>query len=186
MAITNIPDVLWGDGSDNMGGIQTELAWARVTDFTTTGIPTPSTLSAATSLSQLASFSTAPTFKSGKGWKRFYCTEDAGMVEVTQQGELDGKSFLNKIKLTHPGGTAELLGFARLTNNAGMVWTAKDAEGLNRMVGNKQYPAKVVANNHSTTETAAGRKALTFEVQCSSPYPAPVVTFSLDYENSLS
>ncbi len=186
MPITNIPDVLWGDGSDNMGGIQTELAWARVTDFTEAGIPTPTTLSSATTLDQLASISTLPTFNSGKGWKRMYCTEDAGMVECMQQGELDGKSFLNKIKLTHPGGTAKLLGFARLTNNAGMVWVAKDAEGLKRMVGSRQYPAKVVANNHTTTETAAGRKALTYEVQCSSPFPAPVVTFNLEHENSLS
>jgi hypothetical protein len=186
MTISALPDVLWNDGDDNMGGIQTTAYYARISDFTSTGIQVPSTLSSATTLAQLATVSVAHTFKSGKGFKRFYCTEDAGMVEVTQQGELDGKSFLNKIKLTHPGGSATLLGFQRLFNNAGMMWLAKDAEGLTRQVGNQQYPAKVVANNHTTTETAAGRKALTLEVQHSSPYPAPVYTASIEFENSAS
>jgi hypothetical protein len=100
------------------------------------------------------------------------------------QGELDGKSWITKIKLFFPGGRAQVTGFLRYIQNAGMYFIGVDAEGYKRMVGSEHYPAKMLASTITTTETAAGRKGATIEAQCSSPYPAPIVTASLELENS--
>lgn len=172
----NLPNILWGDGDDNMGGIRTIAYYCLHSEVARGGHAAPIARASATTLADLATLATDHTFKAGKGWKRFYCTEDAGMIDNGMQGEKDGRSWLNKIKLTHPGAKAEAIGFLRWIQNAGTYWIVQDAEGQNRMLGSEFYPAKVDTASITTTETAAGRKAITFEVACSSPYPSPIFT----------
>lgn len=182
--ITNIPNILWGDGDDNMGGLRTIAYWALHTDFTAYPTPDAPTRADATNIADLVTITTAPTFKSGKGWKKLYNTEDTGMVDSNQQGEKDGKSFLNKIKLFHPGAGAQVMGLLAYINNAGCIFIGVDAEGKKRLVGSEHYPAKINTLSITTTETAAGRKGVTFEAQCSSPRPAPICAFSISVEAS--
>jgi hypothetical protein len=186
MAITNIPNVLWGDGDDNMGGLRTICYWALHSDFTTSGHPTPdaATRDDATNIADLVTITTAPTFKSGKGWKKLYVTEDKAMLESAQQGERDGKSFSNKVKLFHPGNSAQVMGLISYINNAGCYFLPTDAEGQKRLIGSEHYPAKINTLTITTAETAAGLKGVTFEAQCSSPRPAPVVKFTVSVEAS--
>lgn len=183
MAVTNLGNILWGDGDDNMGGIRTIAYYCLHSEVARGGHAAPVARASATTLAQLGSISADHTFKSGKGWKRMYTTEDAGMLDSTMQGEKDGRSWVNKIKITHPGTKEDVIGFMRLVQNAGTYWLAQDAEGRLRMVGSEFYPAKVETANLSTGETAAARKATVFEVTCSSPFPAPVCTFTPDIED---
>ena len=106
MAITNIPHILWGDGDDNMGGIRTIVYWALHSDFTAHPTPDAPTRPDAINVADLVTISNAPTFKSGKGWKKLYTTEDSSGFTSGQQGEKDGKSFMNSVKLFHPGANA--------------------------------------------------------------------------------
>lgn len=184
MAITTTPDILWANGDDNMGGLRTIAYYAFHDDLVSH--PAPVSRSAANNVAQLALITQGPTFKPGKGWKKFYTTEDTGMVESTLQGEKDGRSFINKIKLHHPGGRANLMGTLRYMVNAGMYFIGVDAEGAPRLVGSEHWPAKMETLSITTTETAAGRKGSTVEFQCSSPYPAPLVGFAIDLESDLS
>jgi hypothetical protein len=184
-AITDLGDILWGDGDDNMGGLRTEALYCLHSDVETHS--EPASRASATTLSQLVTVTADHGFKAGKGWKRCYTTEDKAMVESTIQGEKDGKSFLNKIQLHFPGATAEIMGFIRFIVNAGMYAIGVDAEGRKRMVGTQHWPAKIDAGTITTTETAAGLKGVTFSLVCSSPYPAPIVTAaSLVLEEDLS
>jgi hypothetical protein len=183
-AVTSIGDILWGDGDDNMGGIRTIAHIALHSDVASGGHRAPATRAAATNLEELATINTDLGFKEGKGWKQVYCTEDKGLVESAIQGERDGKSWLTRTQLFHPGNKARIVGFMRLVQNAGLYAHVWDAEGLGRLIGSEFYPAKVNTATITTTETAAGLKGVTFEVYCNSPYPAPICTFEPALEGS--
>lgn len=176
-------NLAWGDGDDNMGGLRTKAYYCMHTEVQTFSAPT--SRAAATTLGQLAT-QADHTFVSGKGWKEIYTTEDTGMVESTMQGELDGKSWVNKIKVHFPGGKAQIMGFLRWIQNAGTHWLGVDAEGAKRLVGSEHWPAKLVASTITTTETAAGRKGATIEAQASSPFPAPIVSGNITTEDDSS
>lgn len=179
-----LASLAWGDGDDNMGGLRTKVYWCMHSEVDTHAAPMAR--ADATNYADLSTITTDHTFNVGKAWKSFYTTEDTGMVESVMQGELDGKSWLNKIKLHFPGGQTDILGFLRWIQNAGTYWIGVDAEGRKRMVGSEHWPAKLVASTITTTETAAGRKGATIEAQCSSPWPAPIVTASIDLEDDSS
>lgn len=186
MAISSLPHLDHTEPVDNMGGLQVTAYYALVSEFDTDGINTPLGFTDATGLSNLSTISAEHTFLAGKGWKRCYVTEDTAGVECTQQGELDGKSWLNKFTGFHPGNSAQIMGLVRYLNNAGAIFIGVDAEGLQRQVGSKQWPGHLVDGSVTTTTTAAGRKGCTFSIQCSSPYPAPIYPFDLDLESSSS
>lgn len=174
-----LTDILWEDGSDNMGGLRTEAFYCFHSEVQNHAAPNaPGT---ATALSQLVTC-TDHTFKQGKGWKKIYTTEDTGMVESTLQGEKDGKSFINKIKLHFPGAGLDIMGLIRYGINAGWYAIGVDAEGRRRLVGSQYWPAKLDTSTITTTETAAGLKGVTFELVASCPYPAPVLTGPLQLQ----
>jgi hypothetical protein len=183
-SMTILADILWDDGADNMGGLRTEAYYCFHSEVLTHTAPVAR--SAATTLNQLSIATADHTFREGKGWKKIYTTEDTGMVESTVQGEKDGKSFMNKIKLHFPGSGARINGLIRYGVNAGWYAIGADAEGLKRLVGTQYWPAKLDTATLTTTETAAGRKGVTFELVCSSPYPAPIVAASLQIESDAS
>lgn len=179
----NLPNLAWGDGDDNMGGLRTKAYYCLHTEIATFAAPVER--ADAVNLAQLVQ-SVDHTFVSGKGWKEIYTTEDTGMVESTMQGELDGKSWINKIKVHFPGGKAQISGFLRWVQNAGLHFVGVDAEGAKRRVGSEHWPAKLIASTITTTETAAGRKGATIEAQASSPFPAVFVTGDLELEDDSS
>lgn len=181
LSVMTLANLVWGDGDDNMGGLRTKAYWCMHSEVEVHAAPVAR--ADATNYAQLATVASDHTFVSGKGWKSIYTTEDTGMVESTLQGELDGKSWVNKIKLFFPGGKQQIAGFLRWTHNAGLYFIGVDAEGSKRMVGSEHWPAKALAHTISTTETAAGRKGATMEFQASSPWPAPIVTVSIDLED---
>jgi hypothetical protein len=184
--VSSIGDVAWGDGDDNMGGIRTQAYFCLHSDVRSDGHQAPATRAAATSLSMLSTISLDLGFKTGKGWKKCYTTEDKAFVESVMQGERDGKSWLTKIQLHFPGNGARIVGLMRLIQNAGCYVLGYDAEGKGRLVGSEHYPAKMDASTITTTETAAGLKGVTFSLMASSPYPAPICTFEPELEESES
>lgn len=181
MTVANLGNVLYDGGADNMGGLRTQAYYCLHSEVLTHS--TPPSREDATTLEELVTLSADHTFKSGKGWKKLYNTEDTGMVESTIQGEKDGKSFLNKIKLFYPKAGATAMGFIRFIVNAGLYAVGVDAEGVKRMVGSKHYPAKLDTGSISTTETAAGRKGITFDLICSAPHPALIMDAALVIES---
>ncbi len=181
LSVMSLANLVWGDGDDNMGGLRTKAYWCMHSEVEVHAAPVAR--DAATTFTELSTITSDHTFVSGKGWKSIYTTEDTGMVESTLQGELDGKSWINKIKLFFPGGKQQIIGFLRWTHNAGLYFIGVDAEGAKRMVGSEHWPAKALAHTITTTETSAGRKGATMEFQASSPWPAPIVTVSIDLED---
>lgn len=180
MAITSLPHRDHNEGEDNMGGIQQTAYYATRPEFDTMYLPY--SLSEASSMAQLGTIKAKHVFKAGKGWKRLYNTEDTGGVESKQQGETDGKSFVNTMTGFFPGIKAADAGWFRYMNNTGVVGVGLDAEGFAKQVGNQQYPGHLQDLNVTTTSTGAGRKGSAYAIVAQSPYPAPFYPYDIDEE----
>lgn len=171
---TSPEHVLWEDGQDNPGGLQTVAFYAPISAFADDGIPQVPANPVA--FAEAVEISTDFVFKPGEGFRKLYLTEDTGMMEDESIGERDGKSWRNKMKAFHPGTKAEALGFARWANNTGLIWVVVEADGQKRIVGSEQFPAKIDTNVITTTETTDGRRGQTLESSCASITPAPIYT----------
>lgn len=182
--IASLPHLLADEPSDNMGGVATTFYWALVKEFETDGIKTPHDYDTADSLADLATIREAHVFKTGKGFKQLYITEDTGYVTCTPQGELKGKSYMNKAGGFHPSNRAAVLGAARYLNNTGVIGIGIDAQGLQRQVGSKLYPGNMTASDVDTGVGPAGRRGYKVEISASANYPAPIYPFSLSEEAS--
>lgn len=182
--IASLPHLLVDEPADNIGGVTTTLYWALVKEFELGGIKTPHNYDTADSLADLATIREAHAFKSGKGFKRLYVTEDTGYVTCTPQGELKGKSYMNKIGGFHPSNRAAILGAARYLNNSGVIMIGKDGQGLYRQVGSEDYPGNMTASDVDTGVGPTGRRGYKVETSASANYPAPIYPFSLENEAS--
>lgn len=177
-----LESINWPDGQDNIGGIETKVYWAPLADVCQ--LPEPKDLDAASSFSDLVTISTDITFKSGKGWHEMYITPDTGSVNDESVGEVDGKSFKNKFVGFHPGTRAEMLGWARWANNTNLVFLVPEADGQVRLLGSKQFPAKVEVMNPSTGEATEARKGTQMEFSCPRVSPAPIYSGAIDLADS--
>lgn len=180
-AISNLTNILHDEGADNMGGLQTVALYCLHSEVATHA--KPKTQAQANSFEELVTVTSDHTFKSGKGWKKFYSTEDASFHANDAQGEIDGMSYHPTATLYHPLMGAKFLGWARHMLNRGSYWVVKDIEGLKRMLGSQGRPARIKVFKATTGTVAADRKGTQFEVHFDSNYPAPIVTASLAIES---
>jgi hypothetical protein len=105
---------------------------------------------------------------------RLQCTLEAGAGTSDSQGELDGMSFKNGLKLLIPGNKANADGFARYAKNGSFYLLYFELDGSPRLLGNPGYPAKMVSAPGTTGEKSADRKGRTFTFQSVWSGPAPI------------
>lgn len=184
MSLENITpeDILFADGQDNMGSIASFHAWAPVTDFASIG----EIKADPANFTEAASIENAHTFKAGKGWLKFYTTQDTSGLMDESVGERDGKSYINKATLFHPGTKAELLGMARYLNNTGIILMVQESEGAWRQVGSARFPAKIDTSTIDTGTSTDGRKGWTVEISAANHLPAPHYTHGITYLSEAS
>ena len=170
-----LTDIDWPDGSENIGGTGQKLWFAPRGDFAKGGIPAvpqnPATLEEAAQVDG-ANFQ----FKTGKGWNTLYVTRDTGGITGEPQGEMDGKSFLNKYAFVTPGNQAKALGFSRYINNTPLIMIVQEADGTLRMMGSDVFGVSFDSITPTTGATTAERKQVAFECSFPSVAPAPIVT----------
>ncbi|NCD40938.1 MAG: hypothetical protein EOL88_02485 [Bacteroidia bacterium] len=178
---TNFADLLWSDGTENMGGLKTigyYALWADIDEF-------PSFPAAPATAADEVTLEGNFRMKTGKYWKKLYSTMETSELIDENQGEWDGQSFVHKATIFFPGTKAEALGFAKLANNSNMVFIFDELSGGNRrVIGSEGIPAKVKPS-FTTGKATADRKGMTMEIQCYGYTPAPLYDGVIEIESEV-
>ncbi len=166
-------DIEWSAGSENIGGTTDKIWFAPKQDFADDGIP--EVPSDPTTFASAAVAAGSVAFKTGKGWFSMYVTRDTAGVTSESQGEIDGKSFLNKFVFTHPGNKKEVLGWCRWANNSDLIFMVREAGGSYRLMGSELFSCKADTIAPTTGVATADKKHVAVEVSYPSVSPAPIV-----------
>ncbi|MBC6988561.1 hypothetical protein [Hymenobacter sp. BT491] len=169
-----LEDITWEDGQDNTAGIQQTVYFIRKSDVET--FPALPKLDGATKLEDLAIVAGNIVMKADKKPFAFYTTLEKGGATSDAQGEMDGISFKNSIKLFHPGNKATAEGFARFVKNGSFYILFADLDGEVYLLGHPGYPAKFVSAPGGTGEKTSDAKGRTYTLQSVWSGPAPRFT----------
>lgn len=168
----NFADITFPTGQCNTPGTGGEFYYAPIDDFVT--IPEPLDSENATTLADMGSIDDDFVFKSGKNWKKMYCTQEMGEVRFEQIGPRDAKGFNNFVEGKYPGEDATWLGFLHLAANSRFIFLVPQLTGVNRVIGNKLYPAQFETVTGTSGKAISDDKGTTFVLKSSACYPAPV------------
>ena len=100
--------------------------------------------------------------KSGKVFKKLYCTLEMGDLSADLVGARDGKSFGNKLEISHPGNAAQAIGFAEAVKNQNLVFIVPAMSGGYRVLGDQIFPASLDTANIVSGKTNGDTKASSF------------------------
>ena len=123
-------------------------------------------------------------FKPGKGFHKFYSTQDAGNVKSEGVGEIDGRSFKHMGSLFHPGTEDEAAGFASSINNASTIWVIVQADGKKRVIGSEAFPAKITSMVEDSGTKTEDRKGFSFTLESKGFTVAPIYTGAIKHKPS--
>ena len=155
----------------NMGSLQEIIYAVKSTDVATwPTLPdlTGSMVSQAVLVGDLV-------LKANKEMKEIRATLDTAMIESEEQGEVDGVSYVQRIKFLKSGMSAKALGFASITKNTGMVFIVKRPNGDTLRIGSEQFPCRRPTGGKTTTsETTAGRAGSELTFYCYGNTPVPM------------
>lgn len=103
--------------------------------------------------------------KAGKRMFEMYLTDDTGEFEIEPVGESDGKSFVEHLRLFHPGLKTKILGFMNAVKNENMVFIVKDNDDQYYLMGDDTRPATYAGSpdGSGTSKETAGRRGMSFE-----------------------
>ncbi len=159
MEFTNINKNLVN--GENMGGLKQLIFFGLWDDVET--FPTRPTTPATTE--ENAVLTGELVMKTGKNLFSMYITDDTGEFSIEQVGETDGKSFVEKLSLFHPGLQKSILGFMNSTKNENLVLIATDSDGQQYLMGDAMRPAVFSGSpdGAGTAKETAGRKGVSME-----------------------
>lgn len=169
-----LDDIDWTQGQDNTAGIQQNVYFISKNDVT--AFPALPKLGVAGTLAELATVAGDIVLKASAKAISFYCTLEKSGATSDSQGEMDGMSFKNSIKLFHPGNNADADGFARFAKNGSFYILFADLDGTVFLLGHPGYPAKMVSAPGTTGEKTADAKGRTYTFQSVWSGPAPRFT----------
>lgn len=171
-----IQDIDHVDGENNTGGLQIELKYAKLSDIQTLPVPVKTDPTGTGTFDQLATISADVIFKPGKTYKTITVTLETGKIDSELQGEVDGKSFMNKLSFTIPGSKAKTLGFASFAKNSSFIFWPTEVDGNIRQLGTEGYPAKMESAPITTGAKTADFKAGVFTFISAGNAPSPIFT----------
>jgi len=171
-----LDDIDWAQGQDNTAGIQQTVYFIAKSDVVTFPALPKLTDATVTKLEDLATVKGNIVLKEGAKALGFYCTLEKSGGTSESQGEMDGMSFKNGLKLFHPGNKAEADGFARYAKNGSFYILYADLDGETFLLGHPGYPAKMISAPGTTGEKTADAKGRTFSFQSVWSGPAPRFT----------
>ncbi|RNI27648.1 hypothetical protein EFA69_16145 [Rufibacter immobilis] len=170
MTLVVLEDLLFEEGTENMGGLVGEIYAAPASEVESITVAEDGVTA------------TAIKMKAGKKMSRIYFTKDTGKVEDNEVGERDGGSFETTLGFFHPGNSAAVLKAKKKFNNGGFIFLAMDAQGQMRVVGSKLYPAYREAGSITTGGTPTERRGATFNFKAASNGPALIFTGTVPLE----
>jgi hypothetical protein len=170
--MADFDDLLWPDGSDNIGGTEVNHYYAPLSEID----EFPEISATPANLAEEVTISADFTFNTGGRFRKIYSTLDTGKIDDKSVGEFDGKSFEHVFEFFFPGSKAEALALIRKMNNTNMVFIASEANGQKRIIGSRAFPAKMSMSDVSTGQKTADRKGTTIKVESRGVTPAPIYT----------
>ena len=140
-------------GDDNTPGLLGYILTAREDDFETIA-KAPKTGVAA---GDTAIITADHVFKPTKGWTKQYITLDSNQLKADIVGERDGRGVKITFEGFHPGNRAEVLEFARVVKNLGLIMLVPDADGTYIQVGAEGLPVEL-APSYDSGKLSSGRR----------------------------
>ena len=145
----------------NMGGIAQEVyycAWDDVSSW-------PTVPSSPATIEENGELTGDITLKAGKKMHKIYITDDTGEFEIESVGEMDGKSFVEHLRLFNPGLKKKILGFMNWAKNENLVFIVKDNDGQYYLMGDDTRPATYsgAPDGAGTSRQTAGRRGVSME-----------------------
>jgi hypothetical protein len=174
--MVDFEDIEGTAGQDNSSGIQQNIYLIDFRDVEKHP-KFPKIDTSAGTKQTLAELVTVPDdilLKFGRKAFRLQCTLEKGAGTSDSQGEIDGMSFKNGLKLLIPGNKANADGFARYAKNGSFYLLYFELDGSPRLLGNPGYPAKMMSAPGSTGEKTSDLKGRTFTFQSVWSGPAPI------------
>ena len=148
-------------GGDNMGGFTSEAYLAISKEI----VDWPTLPSNPVTDADLVTLTGTYTFVEGKSFYKIYVTPRTFGGDSDSQGEIDGKSLLQKGEFFYPGTHTEALAFVRKMNNARGVLIGIDPNNGNRIqFGSKEFPL-FYSVKVSFGKTATDRRGVTVEYE---------------------
>lgn len=134
---------------ENMGGVAQVVYYARHEDVAVW--PTRPSSGAGVTLAKMGELVGNLVMKEGKFFRRLYVTDDEGKLDIEGVGERDGKSFVMKLRVYHPGLNSRLLGFVNLSKNENLVFAVPDNNGGMFLLGDEMRAAVLDSIDGMTT-----------------------------------
>jgi hypothetical protein len=165
-----------------LGGVAVDIYYAKRSDFETV-IDPPALSAEDVTYESLAKIATAHTFKAGKKFKKIKITSKTGSIKSTQSGTGKNKMFTSELTGRIEGSEAKVLGFQRAVKNGDFVVLAVEVgSGRARQLGSDRFSAEFSASEHLIEALPDGQNALTFTIQDMQPWPAPIYTGVIAYD----
>ena len=146
---------------ENMGGLKQMIYFGLWDDVET--FPTKPTAPA--TLEENAVLTGELVMKTSKNLFSMYITDDTGEFSIESVGELDGKSYVEKLMLFHPGLQKSIIGFMNSAKNEILVLIVTDSDGQQYLMGDAMRPAVFSGSpdGAGTAKETAGRKGVSME-----------------------
>ena len=156
-----IEDLLFADGQDNDAGLAEEHYYALRSDIETF----PTLAANPLTNSERAKLIGNYVMKSGKYFRKLYCTLETGSVVSTQVGERDGKSYENIATLFFPSDSTTLRGFLEAMKNSKIILLVRQLDGSMLALGSEYISAELSANELTTGSQITDRKGATYSIR---------------------
>lgn len=146
---------------ENMGGLPQKIYFGLHADVATW----PTKPTAPANIGEQAVLVGDLQMKSGKKMFEMYITDDTGEFKIEPVGEVDGKSFVERLSFFHPGLSSKILGFMNAAKNENLVFIVPDNNGNHYLMGDALRPAIFSASPDgvSTSKETAGRRGASME-----------------------
>lgn len=127
---------------------------------------------AATDMAEIATYNGNFTLAANAKWARIDLVSEKGNITYEVQGEKPSRTFLNKITLTHPEGSAAALGFARQAMADDLVYLVPQRNGKYRVLGCEAFETDTKPSG-DTGEGLTGESSAALEIEATDVCPAP-------------
>lgn len=166
-------DINHEDGSDNTSGLAQQIYVMKLSDIQTLPNPVLDDSTGNGTFEDLVTITGNIQMKPGKYARKIDVILESAKLDGTPQGEMDGKSFLNRIDFVVAGNKKNALGFKQWVKNGSVIIICKDLDGNKRILGHSLYPAKFVEGVDTTGAASTERKQSAFAFQSVRKGPAP-------------
>ena len=147
------------NGKNNMGGFTSNAFIAPISAF---DVIKP--LKSTTLPGDSVTIDGSHTFAVDEGFSKVYATLDKSKIDMTLVGDRDGKSFLIKGEIFHPGTEKDAAEFAAAAKNDNFIMIFKESNGKNLQFGSADLPL-IVNPSYSSANIGSGAKGWKFEFE---------------------